>query len=68
MFQLEKIDSLFNCEICQNVLEDPVILPCGHLFCQKHTEEINKTECMFCSEKHKAPMNKKFAKSTRAQF
>jgi len=67
MFDLEKINALFNCKLCHGVLEDPVILPCGETVCKVHTEEISKGKCMFCSDIHKAPQHgfasNKFAKS-----
>jgi len=67
MFQLEKINDLFNCKVCKGVLVDPIILPCGETVCKMHTDEIIKGECMSCSEIHKAPQNgfpsNKFAKN-----
>ncbi len=55
MFQLEKIKDLFNCKICEDVLVDPIILPCGETVCKAHTEEISKDKCMFCSGTQMAP-------------
>jgi len=55
MFKFEKISSFFNCQFCQCILKDPVILPCGESVCQVHTEEICESECSFCSEKHQSP-------------
>jgi len=57
MFQLEKLKGLFNCKICQSVLLDPIILPCGETVCKAHTDEIIKGECMLCSEMHTSPQN-----------
>ncbi len=34
MFELYKINNLYNCKICQNVLEESVSLPCGGTICQ----------------------------------
>ncbi len=55
MFQSEKINALFNCKICKDVLEDPIILPCDETVCKAHTDEISMGKCIFCSEVHKAP-------------
>jgi len=57
MFQLEKINDLFNCNVCKGVLVDPIILPCGETVCKAHTDEINKEKCMLCSEMHTSPQN-----------
>jgi hypothetical protein len=41
MFQLEKINDLFNCNVCKGVLVDPIILPCGETVCKAHTDPDN---------------------------
>jgi len=55
MFQLEKINDLFNCKICEDVLVDPIILPCGETVCKAHTDQISKEKCLLCSETHLVP-------------
>jgi len=55
MFQSEKINALFNCKICKDVLEDPIILPCGETVCKAHTDAIKKGKCMSCSGAHLVP-------------
>jgi len=67
MFQLERINDLFNCKVCKGVLEDPIFLPCGETVCKAHTDEIIKGNCMVCSGAHQVthdgfPENK-FAKN-----
>jgi hypothetical protein len=58
MFQLEKINSLFNCELCQDLIVDPVVLPCGETVCKIHTEDLSQMEkCKFCMDNHKTPRN-----------
>jgi hypothetical protein len=52
MFQLEKINDLFSCKICKDVLVDPIFLPCGETVCKAHTDEIRKDKCMLCSGAH----------------
>jgi hypothetical protein len=55
MFQLDKINALFKCELCKNVLVDPIILPCGETICKAHTDEISKGKCITCSGVHLVP-------------
>jgi len=55
MFQLEKINDLFNCSVCQSVIVDPILLPYGETVCKAHTDEISKGKCILCREIHKAP-------------
>jgi len=57
MFQLEKINDLFNCKFCKDILVDPILLPCGETVCKAHSDQISKGRCIFCSEVHKAPQN-----------
>jgi hypothetical protein len=58
----EKLKELFNCKYCSNILQDPVILPCGETICKKHSEDITKMKCLVCSDihsmsKHGFPVN-----------
>jgi len=55
MFQLEKINDLFNCKVCKGVLVDPILLPCGETVCKAHTDEIRKGKCMLCDGSHIVP-------------
>jgi len=55
MFKFGKINALFNCEICQEILKEPIILPCGKTICKAHSEEISKDKCILCNKTHKIP-------------
>jgi len=55
MFQLKKINDLFNCKVCKGVLVDSIILPCGETVCKAHTDEISKGKCVSCSGAHLVP-------------
>jgi len=55
MLQLEKINALFNCKICKNVLVDPILLPCGETVCKVHQDKVSKGKCMSCSGTHTVP-------------
>ena len=54
MFQL---GSIFNCDFCQKLLENPISLPCGETVCKSHTKEITQAKCIFCSDNHQVPQN-----------
>ena len=49
------LKNLLNCKFCSNVLQEPVILPCGQTLCKIHSEEISKKECFVCSEINTIP-------------
>lgn len=56
------MESALNCSICNDLLEDPVILPCSCTICKKHVDEkvneISETfECPKCKVDHDIPMN-----------
>lgn len=53
------LDSL-KCVDCRKTLDQPISLPCGHLICKSHTEEIAQEEiiCSKCGTRHQ---NKEFA-------
>ncbi len=57
MFKFEKINSLFNCQLCNQFFEDPVTLPCGETVCKSHCDRISNDKCLFCSEIHITPKN-----------
>lgn len=60
-FMLETINKLSNedeeedneCPICIDEIEEPTILPCGHLFCYTCVKEMTsiKKECPLCKQK-----------------
>ena len=73
MFKVDQLKRLFDCDLCNNLLIDPVTLPCGHTICRKHIRELlekrSKAEaafvCDLCGNEHVVPangflLNKKF--------
>ncbi len=72
---LEKINDIIedddnNCIICYDMMPEPVITPCGHLFCQ---ECINKClsikkECPMCKGDVKVEQLVKVKKSTKQEL
>ena len=63
MFKIDQVKNLFDCEQCNQLLIDPVTLPCGYSVCKSHLDgllkktpkEMNKFECQLCKEKHYIP-------------
>ena len=61
MYKLDKIKTLFNCDICNHSLVDPISLPCGNNVCNEHLQtwrdlnEINSFTCGICEDKHVVP-------------
>ena len=47
------------CKTCEEILNKPVILPCGESICQHHVDEMKTTnseiKCDSCSESHAIP-------------
>jgi len=65
MFKIDQVKNLFDCEQCNQLLVEPVTLPCGYSVCKRHLDELlentpkdmNKFDCQLCEEKHYIPEN-----------
>lgn len=44
---MDKLSNTLKCVHCKKVLESPVLLPCGHPICMKHTVD-NKEQLVLC--------------------
>ena len=60
MHKIDLLQELFQCNICNGLLHDPVILPCGETICCEHLTNLfdhqaNKMICQFCSDEHSLP-------------
>lgn len=56
---MDKIANAIKCVNCKEVFSKPLILPCGHSICKKHTEtEDEKIRCERCESNH---LNKGFS-------
>jgi len=63
MFKIDQVKNLFDCEQCNQLLVDPISLPCGYSVCKGHLDEllknppkeINKFECELCKKNHCIP-------------
>ncbi len=63
MYKIDIIKGLFDCDICKNLLVDPISLPCGNNVCKHHLEYFGKKKivlgksfvCEVCKDKHYVP-------------
>ena len=62
MFKLDQVKNLLNCDQCNQLLVDPVAIPCGYSVCKKHLDELlensmedNKFKCELCHDEHTIP-------------
>ena len=67
MFKFDQVKNLFNCDLCNKLLVEPVIIPCGNTVCKSHLEELfysdnfliinseNFIKCVCCDKKHYVP-------------
>ena len=65
MFKIDKVKSSFDCDLCNKLLVDPVVMPCGNSICKAHLNEVltnisaekNTFICFICQEEHYIPKN-----------
>ena len=58
MYKIDKIKGLFDCDICNNLLVDPISLPCGNNVCDHHLKLLvleKSLVCEICKGKHHVP-------------
>ena len=58
MYKIDKIKSLFDCDICDNLLVDLISLPYGSNVCNHHLELLvleKSFNCKICNGKHHVP-------------
>lgn len=58
--KIDKINKLFKCTFCNEIYNNPIILPCSFTCCLKDIEQfkhsnVNLIECFFCKEDHMRP-------------
>jgi hypothetical protein len=73
MYKIEKVKSFLDCEQCNKLLVDPVVMACGKFICKIHLEKLNHESqdkntfiCGLCQEEHFIP-KKGFVVSDRLQ-
>jgi hypothetical protein len=58
---MNKLSNSIKCVNCKYVLSSPVLLPCSHSICQKHTVDVQGTIlCGQCEKEHEIPPNTGF--------
>lgn len=66
MFKIDKVKNLFDCDICDKLLVDPISIACGNTICKVHLDAVLETEtnidsefktfdCELCHEDHFVP-------------
>jgi hypothetical protein len=65
MYKVEKVKRFLDCEQCNKLLVDPVVMACGKFICKIHLEKLLTHEsknknifiCGICQEEHVIPKN-----------
>jgi len=81
MFKIDEIKNFFDCDLCHQVLVDPVSIPCGSNLCMDHLDKLlrnvstekNIFQCEICQEEHFIPksgfnINKRLQRGLEIQF
>ena len=63
MFKVDKIKNFFDCDLCHQVLVDPISFPCGNNVCKGHLDKLLRNvsaeksffQCEICQEEHFIP-------------
>lgn len=50
--KIERVKSIFNCQLCHKLLANPITLPCGYTICRDHLDELTPQSCTFCHLDH----------------
>ena len=60
MLKVDQLKSISDCDRCNNLLVDPIVMPCGYFICEAHLNEVllniskekNTFICRICQEEH----------------
>ena len=63
MYKVDKIKNFFDCDLCHQVLVNPISFPCGSNVCKDHLDKLMKNvskeksffQCEICQEEHFIP-------------
>ena len=63
MFKIDQVKNLFDCDVCLELLVDPVSISCGSNVCKKNLDKlidsfsfhIHTYKCLVCKEEHFLP-------------
>ena len=66
-YQAESIDKILICEVCEQKMVDPRLLPCGKSLCNRCVYDVsdmqkNKVKCQHCAKIHEMPEDGGFPK------
>ena len=81
MFKVDKIRNFFDCDVCKELLVDPITIPCGNTVCKKHLDKLlkniskdkNTFKCEKCQDEHSVPkkgfiVNRRMQEGLEIQF
>ena len=65
MFKIDQLKSSVACDLCNKLLVDPILIPCGNSICKTHLNELinnmpkekNTFICCICQDGHQIPKN-----------
>ena len=74
MYKVDKLQCFLDCDLCNKVLIDPVVMPCDSFICKTHLDKLISNAsnekstliCLVCQEEHHIP-KKGFTVSNRLQ-
>ena len=60
MFKVDKLMRFLDCDLCNRLLVDPVMMICGKAMCKSHLDKLlcdieNTFICVLCQEEHTIP-------------
>ena len=62
MYKVDKLKCFLDCDLCNSLLVDPIVIPCGNLICKAHLDKLINTSdekssfiCGTCKEEHALP-------------
>jgi hypothetical protein len=74
MYKVNEVKASFDCDLCNNLLVDPIVMACGNFICKTHLDKLMTNEsnekcifiCVICQEEHLIP-KKGFMVNNRLQ-
>ena len=61
MLSYDEAHKPIDCNFCQGIFEQPIVLPCGEVICGKDvlllSDNCATFECFYCDDKHTRPEN-----------
>ena len=81
MYKVDKLKCLLDCDLCNKLLVDPVVMPCDSTICKTHLDKLIANDpnekstfiCEICQEDHLIPkkgfmVNKRLQKQLRLEL